>query len=109
MKTSKRQNVGELEELVLLMVGVLGSNAYGNAVVEEINTQANRSLTLSAVHAVLLRLEKKGLLESQVGGATKERGGRRKRFFSVTNSGMKVLEDIKQTRNRLWEILVKVS
>ncbi|MBU1101523.1 MAG: helix-turn-helix transcriptional regulator [Bacteroidetes bacterium] len=107
--TSKRENIGELEELVLLMVGVLGNNAYGNAVVEEINSQADRSLTLSAVHAVLLRLEKKGLLESQVGGATKERGGRRKRFFSVTGKGMKVLEDIKHTRNRLWNIIVETN
>lgn len=83
MKTSKRQNVGELEELVLLMVGVLGSNAYGNAVVEEINTQANRSLTLSAVHAVLLRLEKR--IAGKPGWRSNKRKRRKKKAILFSN------------------------
>jgi PadR family transcriptional regulator, regulatory protein PadR len=109
MKKQKRQHIGELEELILLMVGVLGNNAYGNSVVEEIKNQTGRKLTLSAVHAVLLRLEKKGLLKSWVGGETKERGGRRKRFFTLSDSGRETLNEIKQMRNRLWDIITETT
>lgn len=57
---NNRQNIGELEELILLVVGVLNDNAYGISVLNEIQNQTGRKLTISAVHSVLLRLEKKG-------------------------------------------------
>ena len=73
--------LGEFEELVLLSVAVLNGQAYGVSITDVIEEQANRVVTISTVHNVLYRLEKKGFVESYLGGATKERGGRKKRLF----------------------------
>ncbi len=105
----ERQNIGELEELILLVVGILHDNAYGISVSEEIEIQTGRVLTISAVHSVLHRLEKKGLLKSWMGGETKERGGRRKRFFKLTGLGKEVITGLKQTREQLWNLIPGIS
>ena len=89
---SKGEHVGELEELVLLTVGSLNNESYGVTIMDEIKNQTGRELNVSAVHAVLKRLETKHYLKSWMGGATKERGGRRKRYFSLTALGKKVLD-----------------
>ncbi len=104
-----RQNIGELEELILLIVGVLENNAYGISVQEEILKQTERNLTIGAVHSVLLRLEKKGLLKSYFGGESNERGGRRKRFFIMTGSGKDMIQDIKTTRDKLWDLIPGIN
>ena len=83
----KGSHLGELEELILLTVGSLYEEAYGVAVMDELRQKAGRDMNISAVHAVLRRLEEKGLLKSSMGGATNERGGRRKRLFSLTREG----------------------
>jgi PadR family transcriptional regulator, regulatory protein PadR len=95
-------NIGELEELVLLMVGILHPEAYGVAVMDELGKQANRSINISAVHAVLTRLEEKGLLESQMSSPTDERGGRRKRIFLLTAAGKRILEETHALRTQLF-------
>lgn len=105
----KRTNLGEFEELVLLVVGVLDNNAYGISIMEEIEKQARRKLSISAVHSVLTRLEKKGYLNSWMGGETNERGGRRKRFFKLTGTGKDALNDIREMRNKLWNIMPNLS
>jgi len=105
----KRQNIGELEELILLVVGILQESAYGISVCEEVERQTGRVLTISAVHSVLHRLENKGLVSSTLGGETKERGGRRKRFFKLTGSGKDVITEIKQTREQLWNLIPGIS
>ena len=69
-----KEYLGEFEELVLTMVGVLQDDAYGAAIAEEIETRLKRDVNLSAVHVTLYRLEDKGYIKSRVGGATKERG-----------------------------------
>src|SRR4051812_2488308 len=78
--------LGEFEELVLTMVGILQEEAYGNAIVNEIRERIERDVNLSAVHVTLYRLEDKGLVKSEMGGITEERGGRRKRIFTITNA-----------------------
>jgi PadR family transcriptional regulator PadR len=105
----KGKNLGELEELVLLMVGALGDEAYGVAIMDEIEAQVRRRLNISAIHSVLKRLEKKGFLTSEMGGSTNERGGRRKRLFVITNGGKVVLEEIREVRNLLWEQIPKLA
>lgn len=97
--------LGEFEELILLTVAILGDNAYGVSVTDAINHQMRRSRSISAVHATLQRLEKKGYLRSRVGGAAAERGGRSKRFFTVTPAGAKALTNIKQVREELWKLV----
>lgn len=105
----KGTNIGELEELVLLVVGVLYKDAYAIAVMDEIENQTGRRLNISAVHTVLKRLEEKGLLKSGMGDPTSERGGRRKRIFSLTASGKKTLEEANEIRNHLFKKISKVA
>jgi PadR family transcriptional regulator, regulatory protein PadR len=105
----KKEYLGEFEELVLTMVGVLGAEAYGNAIVTEIGDRLGRVVNLSAVHVTLYRLEDKGLVKSQMGGATKERGGRRKRIFTITNAGLSMLRAMKEARVDLWKLIPQLK
>lgn len=104
-----RLYLGELEELVLLMVALLQDEAYGVSVAQELQTQAGRELSISAVHAVLHRLEEKGFVKSKMGGASEERGGRRKRLFKITAFGRNALEEVRDTRNMIWDLVIKTS
>jgi PadR family transcriptional regulator PadR len=101
--------LGELEELVLLHVGILYPEAYGVAVMDEIEKQADRRLNISAVHSVLTRLEEKGFLKSKMGQPTEERGGRRKRFFLLTAAGKRALEEANELRSQLYRQIPKVA
>ena len=101
----KGTNIGEFEELVLLSVGLLHSDAYGLAIVEELKSQSRRNVTLSAVHKVLIRLEKKGFLKSHIGGATKERGGRNKKLYTLTFLGKSVVNQTRDLRNQMWKAI----
>ncbi|QHV97825.1 PadR family transcriptional regulator [Spirosoma endbachense] len=101
----KKTVLGELEELVLLVVAASTEDVYGVPVLEELQWQTGRNFTISAVHTTLYRLEEKGFLVSSVGGATAERGGRSKRLFALTAEGGRVLRDIQQMRTRLWEAI----
>ena len=101
----KRAFLGEFEEVVMLTVAILDEEAYGVTVTQEIERKTGRSVGFSTVHTTLQRLEEKGFLSSQMGGATAERGGRRKRFFTVTAAGRKALRDVKQVREELWRSL----
>lgn len=98
----KETRLGEFEEVILLLVGILGEDAYAFNLAEEFEKQAGRSAAIGAVHSTLNRLEKKGFLTSEMGGATKERGGRRKRIYSITAYGLQVLRDAKNFRVSLW-------
>ncbi|WP_028664147.1 PadR family transcriptional regulator [Runella zeae] len=101
----KRTYLGEFEEIVLLTVSILGEGAYGVAITDELDRQTGRSVSISAVHAALHRLEEKGMLSSFMGEATAERGGRRKRLFRVTVIGSKTLQEVREQRNRLWDAI----
>jgi len=97
--------LGEFEELVLTMVCILQKDAYGAAIAEEIETQQNREVNLSAVHVTLYRLEDKGYLKSTFGGSTHQRGGRRKRIYTITNPGLARLSAMKDSRMNLWKLV----
>jgi PadR family transcriptional regulator, regulatory protein PadR len=101
--------LGELEELIMLTVGILYPDAYGVAVMDELEKQAGRSLNISAVHAVLTRLEEKGLLKSQMSNPTDERGGRRKRIFTMTASGKRALEEANELRSQMFNRIPKIA
>jgi PadR family transcriptional regulator PadR len=98
----KGTNLGEFEELVLLTVAALMDDAYSVAVCDELSKHTGRTVRLGVVHAVLNRLEDKGLLKSQLGEATKERGGKRKRFYKLTIPGKAALVRAKSMRDQLW-------
>ncbi len=102
-------HLGELEELVLLTVGSLYDEAYGVAIIDELKVQTGRELNISAAHAVLRRLEEKDLLKSRMGGATNERGGRRKRLFTLTKLGKQALDDSMLVRSKLYNSIPKLT
>ena len=87
----KGTNLGEFEELVLLTVGILDGQAYSISITDEINRITNRNVAFGVVHSALNRLEKKGYTESKMGPSSKVRGGRRKRLFTISSEGKKVL------------------
>jgi DNA-binding PadR family transcriptional regulator len=101
----KRVYLGEFEELVLLTIAVLQEGAYGVTVTQEIEKQTDRTVDFSTVHTTLKRLEEKGFLSSQMRGATAQRGGRRKRFFTITTAGYQALREIQLVRSRLWSLI----
>lgn len=101
-----RAYLGEFEELVLLAVAALQTGAYGVSIAEELRQRANRTISLSAVHIALYRLEEKGYLTSEMGGATLSRGGRKKRLFSITTAGRDILLEIQQVRSQFWSQIV---
>ena len=104
-----RAYLGEFEELVLLTVAVFNGEAYGAVLAQDIGQRTGRAVNLSAVHVALYRLEEKGLLTSRVGGATAERGGRRKRFFAITAPGREALIQIRRVREELWNLMPQLT
>lgn len=95
-------NLGTLEEMVLLVVMMMCDEAYGVSIHAQYMAQTQHKLSLSAVHTVLRRLEKKGFITSEMGGATADRGGRRKRLYSVTSYGVRSVEILQARRQQLW-------
>ncbi len=104
-----KEYLGEFEELVLTIVGILQEDAYGNAIVNEIKERVGREVNLSAVHVTLYRLEDKGYVKSGMGGATNARGGRRKRIFTITSAGLNMLKSMKESRMDLWKLIPQLK
>ncbi len=103
------QGLGYLEETILLLIMAMDEDAYGFAVTETYKKHTGKSISISAIHSVMSRLEKKGLIKSYMGGATAERGGRRKRIFEPTDRGREVIAEIKASRQKLWSLIPNLS
>lgn len=101
--------LGSFEESILLLVLALNGEAYGISVAEAYKEYFNKSTSIPAIHTVLRRLEKKGLISSREGGATKVRGGRRKRLYTINAKGYHLLEQIREQRAKVWNIAPKLS
>lgn len=100
-----KHHLGEFEEIVMLTVAILHGEAYGVSIIEEIEIRLDRSVSMGALQTVLKRLEDKGYLSSELGEATSVRGGKRKRFFTVTNLGKDMLKTAKEQRLGLWNAI----
>ena len=100
-----KHHLGEFEEIVLLTVAILHGQAYGIAIIEEIESRMGRSVSMGAMQTVLRRMEQKGYLTSQFGEATAVRGGKRKRYFEVTESGKQAVRETKEVRLSLWDAI----
>jgi DNA-binding PadR family transcriptional regulator len=94
--------LGEFEEVILLLVGILDDDAYAFKMADEFESQTGRPVSIGAVHSTLDRLEGKGFLTSKMGNATAERGGRRKRIFTITALGKRVLKESMDFKVSLW-------
>lgn len=104
-----KYHLGEFEEVVMLTVAILRDEAYGIAIIDEIENRLKRSVSIGSLQTVLRRLEKKGYLTSKFGEATQVRGGKRKRFFTLTSFGRKILTEAKEQRNGLWSAIPEFS
>ena len=105
----KQKGLGEFEELVLLAVCILEGQAYGISVKQEIEKHTGRTILLGAVHITLYRLQDKGMLKSELAGKTEKRGGRKKRLFEVTESGMKQLRKAQEVRQKMWQLIPQLK
>ena len=105
----KGTNLGEFEELVLLTIAALVSDAYSVAICDDLTQRTGREVKLGVVHAVLNRLEEKGLIKSKLGEATNIRGGKRKRYYSITNAGKAGIIKAKELRDQLWSVIPDIS
>src|SRR5919107_633386 len=83
-----KSSLGDFEQLVLFGVERLGEGAYGAAIRQEIHARSGRDVSINAVYTTLDRLERKGLLESWVGDPTPQRGGRRRKFYTLRPAGL---------------------
>jgi PadR family transcriptional regulator, regulatory protein PadR len=84
--------LGDFEQLVLMGVLRLGDGAYGAAIRQEIHARSGRDVSISAVYTTLDRLEAKGFLASWIGAPTAERGGRRRKFYTLRPAGTVALQ-----------------
>jgi PadR family transcriptional regulator PadR len=98
-----RESLGHLELLVLLALMRQGDEAYGVPIAREIERSTGKPVVLASVYNTLERLEEKGLIRSAVGQPTPERGGRRKRYFSMTASGLREVRAAKKALTILWQ------
>jgi PadR family transcriptional regulator PadR len=99
MKTSRL--LGGFENLLLLVILRLEDRAYGVSIRHELLAQAEKDVAIGAIYTGLDRLEQKGFVKSWNGDPTPERGGRAKKFYSVTAQGKKALRETHRAVHRL--------
>lgn len=100
---TNRSALGEVEHLILLAIIRLGSDAYGAAIIDELETRTGREVSQAATYVALRRLREKGLVSSRTGEANTRRGGRPKRYFVVTREGIARLRDSGSALFRMWQ------
>jgi DNA-binding PadR family transcriptional regulator len=107
---SEPVNLGEFEQIVLLAILRLQQQgAYGVSIREEIAARTRRDPAPGAIYTTLDRLEKKGMVGSEAGEPTPERGGRQKRFYRVTAEGLRLLKRARHDFQRLSEGLTALG
>ena len=101
--------LGEFEQVVLLAVLQLGTEAHAPAIGRKLEASAGRRVSRGALYATLERLENKSFLRWEIGAATSERGGHRKRRFEVTPAGVEVLRESRAVLETLWSGIEELS
>jgi PadR family transcriptional regulator, regulatory protein PadR len=94
--------IGQFEQAVLVALIRLGKDAYGRAILNEVQGRLDRDVSAGAVYATLERLETKGLVSSKLAPGTAIRGGRARRYFTPTGAGVRALNEAKSAADRLW-------
>lgn len=105
----KKTKLGEFEELVLMTVIVLQSDAYGVEIKRELENRLNETLSVGSIQSALKRMEDKGFLTSEFGEASQKRGGKRKRIYQATPLAHKVLREMKDIRTQLWTSMPTIA
>jgi PadR family transcriptional regulator, regulatory protein PadR len=97
-----RESLGHFELLVMLALLRQGEEAYGVPIADAIAQSTGKQVILASVYNTLERLEQKGLVKSTLGQPTPERGGRAKRYFSITTTGLREVRAAKKALTVLW-------
>ncbi len=95
-------HLGAFEQAVLLAIVRLGEDAYGRAILKEVQARLQRDVAAGAVHATLERLEMKKVVSSRLGPGTPVRGGRARRFYRLQPKGLRALNDARAAIDGLW-------
>ena len=103
------QSLGEFEELVLLFVAALHDEAYGVSILESLEGKLDKKFNISAVHVALKRMEDKGFVKSRFGGVQTDRGGRRKKYYTITALGKRMLDGQYALRTSIYKQIPKIS
>ena len=106
---TRRDYLGNLELMVMLTLIRLGESAYGVPISREIEEISGREVALGSVYATLERLEEKGLVSSELGEPTPERGGRAKTYFRVTAKGLREVRETRRALEKLWRGIPQVE
>ena len=99
----KGHSLGEFEQLTMVAIARLGPQAYGAPIRQELEDVAHRTVSISTVYVTLVRLEKKGFLESHRSDPELVRGGKAKRYFTLTAEGTRALREAREAANRMWQ------
>ena len=94
--------IGQFEQAVLVALVRLGKDAYGRAILNEVQSRLARDVSAGAVYATLERLEAKELVSSTLAPGTAIRGGRARRYFAPTGAGVRALNNAKSATDRMW-------
>jgi PadR family transcriptional regulator, regulatory protein PadR len=97
-----RKGLGEFETSVLLAIVRLQGRGYGVSIADEIERRTRKSVSFGAVYATLDRLQKKGLISSELGEPTPERGGKPKRFYRIEAPGERALLEAQKVTQWMW-------
>jgi len=97
--------LGEFELMILLTIIRLGEQVYGVPLTRELSAIRGDDVAIGSVYAALDRLELKGLISSSLGEPSPERGGRAKRYFRVTDQGLRAVRETRKVLSKLWKSL----
>ena len=106
---TKSDNIGNFELMVMLALIRVGDGAYGVPITKEIEERSGREVAIGSVYAALERLERKGLVTSEFGEPTAERGGRSKRHFWITAKGLRQVRETQRVLMKLWQGLPELQ
>jgi PadR family transcriptional regulator PadR len=104
-----RQLLTDFELMLILAILRVGDEAYGVQIAREIEQTCGRRVVLAAAYTALDRLERNHLVASRLGNPTPERGGRAKRFFSVTPRGLRAARETQSAFEALWRNLPQLK
>jgi DNA-binding PadR family transcriptional regulator len=103
----KGERLGEFEEFTLLAVRALGDNTYAVPIQQYVEKVTARPISLGSIYAALARLEEKGFLRSTMSEAVAQRGGKSKRMYAVTPSGLRTARELHRVRERIWNAIAE--
>ena len=97
------ESLGEFEQVVLLAIAHLGSDAYGTTIRREIEARTGREIAVGALYTALERLERKNFVSTVMSDPTPQRGGRARRHFEVGPAGAAALARSRELLARMWD------